>query len=442
MPVIRKGSDSRTGPIRSMTPSLLTWVFLALLALSVSLKLWLASRQIRHVAQRSGAVPERFASQVSLESHRHAAAYTIAKQRLAMLETGCSAAVLLGLTLCGGLQAISGGLRALLGTGLLFQAGIVASVVLLVSLVDLPLEWYRQFRVEQAFGFNRMTPGLFFSDTIKSILLSVVIGLPLLMGVLALMRFAGDGWWLYAWAGWCVFTVLMTVLFPVLIAPLFNRFTPLADPALLERIEALLARTGFSTSGVYTMDGSRRSAHGNAYFTGLGSAKRIVFFDTLIERLQPVEIEAVLAHELGHFRLRHVRKRLLLTFAATFVLLLALSWLMRQAWFYQGLGVEPLAGGRNDGLALVLFFLVIPLVTFVFAPLMSLLSRRHEFEADAFAARHSSSPALIAALIKLYKDNATTLTPDPIHSSFYNSHPPASIRIERLTAQSASAAAT
>jgi STE24 endopeptidase len=277
-----------------------------------------------------------------------------------------------------------------------------------------------------------MTLALFLADTAKSIVLSVAIGLPLLVLILALMRFAGTHWWIYAWVLWCGFTVLLTVLFPVLIAPMFNRFTPLADPGLLQRIEALLARTGFATSGVYTMDGSRRSSHGNAYFTGLGSAKRIVFFDTLLERLQPIEIEAVLAHELGHFRLQHVRKRLLLTFAASLVLLGVLSWLMQQVWFFEGLGVEPMMDRGNDGVALVLFILAIPVVTFLFAPMLSLLSRRHEFEADAFAARYSSSPALIAALIKLYKDNATTLTPDPIHSTFYNSHPPASVRIERL----------
>jgi STE24 endopeptidase len=424
-----------------MTSSVFTGIFLSLLALSVGLKYWLASRQVRYVSQHADRVPERFQGQVSLEAHRRAAAYTVAKQRLSMIETACSALVLLLLTLCGGLQFVSDSLRSFLGGGFGFQVAIAASVVIFVSAVDFPIEWYRQFRVEQAFGFNRMTMGLFLADTAKSLVLSVVIGLPLLMLLLALMRFAGGYWWLYAWVAWCVFTVLMTVLFPVLIAPLFNRFTPLADPGLLQRIEALLARTGFATSGVYTMDGSRRSSHGNAYFTGLGSAKRIVFFDTLVERLQPVEIEAVLAHELGHFRLQHVRKRLLLSFAASLLLLVALNWLMQQAWFYRGLGVEPLLAGRNDGLALVLFILVIPIVTFLFAPIGSLLSRRHEFEADAFAARYSSSPALIDALIKLYKDNATTLTPDPIHSSFYNSHPPASIRIARLLELRAGSAA-
>jgi STE24 endopeptidase len=415
-----------------MTSSLFTWIFLTVLALSVGLKYWLAARQIRYVIQRADKVPEQFAGQISLESHRKAAAYTVAKQRLSMIETACGAVVLLALTLCGGLQWICDRLGSWLGYGFGFQLAVAASVVLIVSLVDLPIEWFRQFRIEQAFGFNRMTPALFVADTVKSIGLSVAIGLPLLALTLILMRFAGSQWWLWAWLLWCGFTVALTILFPILIAPLFNRFTPLADPELLQRIQALLARTGFATNGVYTMDGSRRSSHGNAYFSGLGAAKRIVFFDTLLERLQPSEIEAVLAHELGHFRLKHVRKRLLLTFVASLLVLAVLSWLMQQVWFYQGLGVEPLLEARNDALALVLFVLVMPVFTFLLAPIASLLSRRHEFEADQFAARYSSSRALIAALVKLYKDNATTLTPDPIHSTFYNSHPPASIRIERL----------
>jgi STE24 endopeptidase len=415
-----------------MTSALFTWIFLALLTLNVGLKYWLAARQVHYVQRRADSVPEQFAGQISLEAHRRAAAYTVAKQRLAMIETAFGAVLLLLLTLCGGLQLLCNLLGAWLGPGLMFQLALAASVVLLVSLADLPLEWYRQFRIEQGFGFNRMTAALFLADTAKSIVLSAVIGLPLLALILTLMRFAGPTWWVYAWLVWCGFTLLLTVLFPILIAPLFNRFTPLADSELLQRIQALLGRAGFHTSGVYTMDGSRRSSHGNAYFTGLGAAKRIVFFDTLLQRLQPPEIEAVLAHELGHFRLRHVRKRLLLGFVASGLMLVALSWLMQRTWFYEGLGVEPLLQTRNDALALVLFFLVMPVFTFLLAPVSSLLSRRQEFEADQFAARYASPQALIDALIKLYKDNATTLTPDPIHSSFYNSHPPASIRIERL----------
>ncbi len=415
-----------------MTSALFTWIFLALLTLNVGLKYWLATRQLRYVVRKADTVPEQFAGQVSLEAHRKAAAYTVAKQRLAMVETACGTALLLVLTLCGGLQALSDLLGGWLGYGIGFQIALEAAVVLIVTLVDLPIEWYRQFRIEQSFGFNRMTTALFLADTAKSIGLSVAIGLPLLALILTLMQHAGQYWWIAAWLVWCGFTLLLTVLFPILIAPLFNRFTPLGDAELLQRIQALLGRTGFHSNGVYTMDGSRRSSHGNAYFTGLGAAKRIVFFDTLLERLQPPEIEAVLAHELGHFRLQHVRKRLLLGFAASLVLLAALNWLMQHTWFYQGLGVEPMLQARNDGLAVVLFILVMPMFTFLFAPLSSLLSRRHEFEADAFAARYASSRALVDALIKLYKDNATTLTPDPIHSTFYNSHPPAAVRIERL----------
>jgi STE24 endopeptidase len=415
-----------------MTSGLFTWIFLALLTLNVGLKFWLAARQVHYVQCRADAVPAQFEGQVSLPAHRKAAAYTVAKQRLAMIETACSVVLLLLLTLCGGLQLLTDLLGSWLGHGLSFQLAVAAAVVLIVSLVDLPIEWYRQFRIEQQFGFNRMTPRLFLADTAKSIGLSAAIGLPLLALILELMRSAGSIWWVYAWLVWCGFSLVFTVLFPVLIAPLFNRFTPLADSELLQRIQSLLGRAGFRASGVYTMDGSRRSSHGNAYFTGLGAAKRIVFFDTLLDRLQPSEIEAVLAHELGHFRLRHVRKRLLLGFAGSLLLLIALNWLMQRPWFYEGLGVEPLMQARNDGLAVVLFLLVMPVFTFLLAPISSLLSRRQEFEADEFAARHASPRALIDALIKLYKDNATTLTPDPIHSTFYNSHPPASIRIERL----------
>ncbi|MDH4115716.1 MAG: M48 family metallopeptidase, partial [Burkholderiaceae bacterium] len=312
---------------------------------------------------------------------------------------------------------------------------IVSVVLLLASLLDLPFAWYRQFRIEQKFGFNRMTLRLWIADLAKSLVLTATLGLPLLAAVLWLMDRAGDLWWIYAWLLWVGFNALVLVLYPTLIAPLFNKFEPLKDGGLADRIAALLARTGFSSRGVFVMDGSRRSAHGNAYFTGLGRAKRIVFFDTLVERLQPSEIEAVLAHELGHFRLRHIAKRLILSFVASLAFLALLGWLVNQAWFYTGLGVTPSLAGSNHGIALVLFALVLPVFTFLFAPLASLLSRRHEFEADAFAARHASAGDLINALVKLYQDNASTLTPDPLHSAFYDSHPPASTRIERLAQQ-------
>jgi len=277
---------------------------------------------------------------------------------------------------------------------------------------------------------------MFVTDAAKSLLLGAALGLPLVALVLWLMQSAGTLWWLYAWLAWLAFNLLILVLYPTLIAPLFNKFEPLSDPSLAKRIQSLLDRTGFTSRGVYVMDGSRRSAHGNAYFTGLGRAKRIVFFDTLVERLLPQEIEAVLAHELGHFKLRHVTKRLLFSFGASLAFLALLGWLVEQPWFYLGLGVEPLsaAGSFSHGMALVLFILVLPVFTFVLAPLGSLLSRKHEFEADAFAARHSQADDLVAALVKLYEDNASTLTPDPLHSAFYDSHPPASIRIARLRA--------
>jgi STE24 endopeptidase len=411
---------------------LLTSSFVGFLLLMVGLKYWLAWRQIRHVSLHANAVPGQFADRISLDSHRKAAAYTVAKTRLGIIETAVGVVLLVTLTLLGGLQWLSDALRELLGSGLLYQMAVVAAVVVLASIVDLPFSWIRQFRIEQRFGFNRMTPRLWLVDLTKSMLLMAALGLPLLAAVIWLMQRAGTAWWVYAWLLWVGFNALVLVLYPTVIAPLFNKFEPLRDSRLAERISALLARTGFSSKGVFVMDGSRRSAHGNAYFTGLGRAKRIVFFDTLVDRLQPTEIEAVLAHELGHFKLRHIAKRLAFSFFASLAFLGLLGWLVTQAWFYTGLGVTPALDGSNQGVAIVLFILVLPVFTFLFAPLASLLSRRHEFEADAFAARHASAQDLVSALVKLYQDNASTLTPDPVHSAFYDSHPPASIRIERL----------
>ena len=369
-------------------------------------------------------MPTQFADRVSLEAHRRAAAYTVERTRLGLFETAAGALVLVAATLLGGLDWIVARL-AELGTGdFVLQMLVVMVVLLAVSVLDLPFSWYRQFRIEQKFGFNRMTLKLWVADLAKSLVLTALLGLPLLAAVLWLMRSAGDLWWLYAWLLWVGFNALVLVLYPTLIAPLFNKFEPLKDGRLADRITALLARTGFSSKGVFVMDGSRRSAHGNAYFTGLGRAKRIVFFDTLVERLQPSEIEAVLAHELGHFKLKHIAKRLVLSFVASLAFLALLGWLITQPWFYTGLGVTPSLTGSNHGVALVLFALVLPVFTFVFAPVASLLSRRHEFEADAFAARHASASDLVNALVKLYQDNASTLTPDPLHSAFYDSHPP------------------
>lgn len=409
-----------------------TLIFAFFLLLMLGLKFWLATRQIRHVARHADAVPPQFEARVSLQAHRKAAAYTIARQRLGMLEAAVGAALLVALTLLGGVQAIAAAVQNVFGSGLAAQVAIVAAVALILGAADLPFEWYRQFHVEERFGFNRMTRRLFVIDTIKSVLVAAALGLPLLAVVLWLMSAAGAWWWLYAWLVWVGFNALVLVLYPTFIAPLFNKFEPLADAALAARIDALLARTGFSSRGVFVMDGSRRSAHGNAYFSGLGRAKRIVFFDTLLQRLQPAEIEAVLAHELGHFKRRHIAKRLAFSFLASLAFLALLGWLAERAWFYQGLGVLPALDGSHHGVALVLFMLVVPVFTFVLAPIASLISRKHEFEADAFAVAQTGGESLASALVKLYEDNAATLTPDPVHSAFYDSHPPAAVRIARL----------
>jgi STE24 endopeptidase len=299
--------------------------------------------------------------------------------------------------------------------------------------LDLPLDWYRQFVLEQRFGFNKMTPGLWLGDLVKSTFVGALIGLPLLWVVLKLMEASGSLWWLYTWFVWSGFQLLMIAFYPTVIAPLFNKFTPLADVSLKQRIDGLMTRVGFASRGLFVMDGSKRSAHGNAYFSGFGRAKRIVFFDTLLSRLEPQEIEAVLAHELGHFKLRHIVKRVATMFAISLAFLALLGYLKGQAWFYTGLGVLPFMNASNDGMALILFILVLPVFTFVLAPLSSITSRKHEFEADAFAAQHTDHRDLVSALVKMYEDNASTLTPDPLHSAFYDSHPPASVRVKRLT---------
>jgi STE24 endopeptidase len=407
-------------------------LFAFFLLLTTGLKLWLASRQIRHVAQHAAQVPPQFADRITPDAHRKAAAYTMAKQRLIMVEVLVDAVLLTLLTLLGGLQWLTGWLSTAVGPGLGLQMALVVAVTLITALVGLPFNWYRQFRLEERFGFNRMTPRLFMADLLKGMLLSALLGLPLLAAVLLLMAQAGAFWWLYTWLVWMGFNGLVLVLYPTLIAPLFNKFEPLRDESLAVRLQELLARVGFASRGLFVMDGSRRSSHGNAYFTGLGRSKRIVFFDTLLQRLLPQEIEAVLAHELGHFKLRHIAQRLVFSFLLSLALLALLGWLSNQLWFYQGLGVEPFLPGQNQGIALVLFFLALPVFGFVLAPLSSLLSRQHEFEADAFAARHASAQDLANALVKLYEDNASTLTPDPLHSAFYDSHPPAALRIGRL----------
>jgi len=415
-----------------MDPQSFSLLFAAFLLATLAVKLWLSSRHIRHIALHRDAVPAQFAHKIPLAAHQKAADYTIAKTRLKIVLLVVNAAVLLGFTLLGGLQWLSMALFDIAGAGMAYQLGLIAAVTVIGSLVDLPFDYYKQFRLEEQFGFNKMTPGLFFSDMLKHTLVGAVIGLPLIWVTLALMEKAGALWWLYAWLIWCGFQIFMLGFYQNLIAPLFNKFTPLQDESLRSRIEGLMQRVGFASKGLFVMDGSRRSAHGNAYFSGFGAAKRIVFFDTLLSRLAPNEIEAVLAHELGHFKLNHVIQRIVVMFVISLGLLAVLGYLKNQVWFYQGLGVEPMMAASNDAMALILFMFALPVFTFLFSPVLSITSRKNEFEADAFAAKHSNSQDLISALVKLYEDNASTLTPDPLHSAFYDSHPPASIRVEKL----------
>ncbi|WP_044530843.1 M48 family metallopeptidase [Herbaspirillum sp. B65] len=408
-------------------------LFVVFLAISLGVRFWLASRHIRHVIAHRAAVPAEFAEKIPLSAHQKAADYTVARTKFGLVTLAINAAVLIGFTLLGGLQALSSLLLGWTGgPGMIYQIALVAGFGIISGAVDLPLDYYRQFKLEAGFGFNKMSRALFFSDMAKQTLLGAVIGLPLLWVVLTLMEKTGALWWLYTWIVLCAFQLLMLVIYPSFIAPLFNKFTALEDDSLRSRIEGLMQRVGFASKGLFVMDGSKRSAHGNAYFSGFGSGKRIVFFDTLLARLAPQEIEAVLAHELGHFKLKHILKRVVVMFTLSLAFLALLGYLKGQAWFYTGLGVEPLLMGSNDAMALILFMLVLPIFTFLLSPLSSLSSRKHEFEADAFAAQHTHAQDLVSALVKLYEDNASTLTPDPLHSAFYDSHPPASLRIQHL----------
>ncbi|QWD80254.1 M48 family metallopeptidase [Polynucleobacter sp. MWH-Spelu-300-X4] len=409
-----------------------TFLFILGLALSIATRYYLASRHIRHISKHREEVPKDFANKVSLADHHKAADYTIAKLRLGLFEIALSAAILISFTLLGGLQYVHDFTLDLMGPGAYQQITLLISLSLITGIIDLPFSLYRQFGIEEKFGFNRMTIGLFFTDMVKGLALSLAIGLPLLWVVLTLMAHAGEYWWVLTWVVWVAFNVLLIWLFPTFIAPLFNKFKPLEDGPLKERIENLLKRCDFTSQGLFIMDGSKRSAHGNAYFTGMGKAKRIVFFDTLIERLNPEEIEAVLAHELGHFKRQHIRKRLIQSFALSLAVLALLGWISTKPWFYLSLGVMPDFNGYNAGLALALFSLVMPVFGFFLTPINSMGSRKHEYEADAFAAEKSSAHDLITALVKLYQDNAATLTPDPLYSSFYDSHPPAPLRIAHL----------
>jgi STE24 endopeptidase len=409
-------------------------LFVAFLLLTLVVRFWLASRHIRHVLANRAAVPPEFAATIRLAAHQKAADYTVAKTKLGLLALLVNSAVLIGFTLLGGLQWLSVAVFKLAGPGMVYQIGLLLAFAAISGLLDLPFDYYKQFKLEQRFGFNKMSKALFFADLAKGLLLGAAIGLPLVWVVLTLMEKTGGLWWLYAWLVWSGFQLLMMVLFPSVIAPLFNKFTPLADESLKTRIEGLMQRVGFASKGLFVMDGSKRSAHGNAYFSGFGANKRIVFFDTLLARLAPQEIEAVLAHELGHFKLKHIVKRIGMLFAISLAFLALLGYLKNQLWFYTGLGVDPLllAGQPNDAMALILFMLALPVFTFLLGPLTSLSSRKHEFEADAFAASHTDARDLVSALVKMYEDNASTLTPDPLHSAFYDSHPPASVRIRQL----------
>jgi STE24 endopeptidase len=418
-----------------MHSSTVTLLFAAALLASLAAKFWLATRQMRHVAAHRDRVPAPFASTVTLEAHRRGTDYTLAKGRFGLLATAFGTLVLLGWTLLGGLDSLNQALLAAVqprfGT-MAYQLALLAAFVLIGSVLDLPLEIYSTFRIEQRFGFNRMTPRLFITDLLKNTAVGALIGLPLAALILWIMGATGQLWWLWAWGAWVAFNLVLLVLYPTVIAPLFNKFEPLPDAALKERVQSLMQRCGFAAKGLFVMDGSRRSAHANAYFTGLGSAKRVVFFDTLLQRLSPGEVEAVLAHELGHFSHRHVHKRMAGIFGFSLLALGLLGWLSMQAPFYEGLGVTPNIGVPNDALALLLFMLALPPFAFFISPLMAHFSRRHEFEADAYACAQASGRDLANALLKLHEDNAATLTPDPVYVRFYYSHPPASERLAAL----------
>ncbi|MCX7138684.1 MAG: M48 family metallopeptidase [Proteobacteria bacterium] len=405
-------------------------VFLAALALATATKLWLAMRHLAHIQRHRNTVPAEFSSDISVDAHHKAADYSCAKTRLGLFTTVFECALILVLTFGGGLQWLQEVTAGWLAPGVARGVALLVLLGTITSLLDLPVAWYSTFSIEQRFGFNKMTPLMFIADILKNAALAAALGIPLIACILWVMERAGDLWWLYAWLIWVTFTLLIQAVYPVWIAPLFNKFAPLDDAQLKQRIDDLLHRCGFKLQGIMVMDGSRRSSHTNAFFTGFGKTKRIVFFDTLLAKITPPEIEAVLAHELGHFKLRHVIKRIVWIFAASLAFLWLLAQLINQPWFYNGLNVQT----PSTAMALVLFFLVLPQFIFLLHPLTSFYSRKHEFEADHYAARHASVADLISALVKLYKDNSATLTPDPLHSMFYDSHPPATLRIARLQA--------
>jgi STE24 endopeptidase len=408
-----------------------TLTFVSLLIASTLIRLWLGGRHITYVQAHRNLVPAAFSDNITLDAHQKAADYTSAKTKLALTEAVTQALFLAVLTLGGGLQLIDDSWRTVLANQEIVRGVLViCSAMLIGGLIDLPFEYYKTFVVDEQFGFNKMTPAMFVNDLIKHSLVGLALGGPILLVALWLMQGAGDYWWLYLWLIWSAFNLIMLAVYPTFIAPLFNKFTPLKDENLKERIEMLLTKCGFKSQGLFVMDGSSRSSHGNAYFTGFGASKRVVFFDTLLERLNADEIESVLAHELGHFKHRHVIKRIAMMFFVSFLGLALLGWLMNQPWFYTDLGINQ----ASNYMALMLFMLVSPVFLFLLRPIMASYSRKNEFEADDYAAKHASAKHLVKALVKLYRDNASTLTPDPLHSVFYDSHPPASIRISKLSA--------
>ena len=419
-----------------MQATSLSLLFAAALLASLLIKFWLATRHMRHVAAHRDAVPAPFVSTITLAAHQRAADYTLAKSRIGLLNMAFVAIVLLGWTLFGGIDALNialrDGLQPRFGS-MAYQLALLACFAVIGSLLDLPFELFSTFRIEQRFGFNRMTWKMYLADTAKGALVGALVGLPVAALMLWIMGATGRLWWLWAWGAWMAFNLAVLVLYPTVIAPLFNKFEPLADESLKARVQALMARCGFAAKGLFVMDGSKRSAHANAYFTGFGAAKRVVFFDTLLSKLTPGEVEAVLAHELGHFKHKHVVKRIVSMFAISLAGLALLGWLSTQAWFYAGLGVRPSMAVPNDAVAVLLFLLVTPVFGFFVSPLFAQLSRRHEFEADAYACRQASGNDLAAALLKLHEDNAATLTPDPLYVRFYYSHPPASERLAALS---------
>ena len=412
----------------------LTFAFAAFLVAGLVVKFWLSTRQVRYVASHRNTVPAPFAATVSLASHQKAADYTVAKSRVGLLETAFGAAVLLGWTLLGGLDALNRLLVDWLGTGMLQQLVLLGAFAVISGLLEMPFSLYQTFVVEERFGFNKITWKLWLGDLLKSTLVGALIGLPIAALILWLMGAAGTLWWLWAWGVWMAFNLLLLLVYPTFIAPLFNKFQPLEDETLKARVTALMQRCGFAAKGLFVMDGSKRSAHANAYFTGFGAAKRVVFYDTLLAKLSPGEVDAVLAHELGHYKHKHIVKRIVMMFAFSFAGFALLGWLASRTWFYTGLGVQPNLQGPNDALALLLFLLAVPVFTYFISPLLAQFSRKHEFEADAYAVSQTNGQDLGNALLKLYEDNASTLTPDPVFVKFYYSHPPASERLARLGA--------